>query len=308
MLLLTALLACTGDGSTTTPQPDPTGDTGEVQPFVEDRFDQDIVEPVRIAFVVDPSWVDGVNSIEDALEPAIDDFLYANPQHKFAVLNADVSGNGSGLFKTGWIGWPVPPSALNFGPPGGPPAPRQSIYASIEQRGEDNDEFLDGGKNLHFVILIDKPDGSDDERQTLEEFLEWAEDVPTYDSLKVSAIIPADQIDNYKDLVNQTDGVLYDVGSFQTALITILRDAIDLRTTFALSEEPRTPPEELDVIISDVPFVFAIDEDYAYDPAANSITFVDFVPPPGSTVRVRYDRITGTTPASSSTDDSSSGG
>jgi hypothetical protein len=296
-MVLTALtlLACSGGSDDTPTTPTETADTA-VDPFVEDVFPQNLREPLRIVFLMDPSWGEGVNAVEASMKKAMDDLLSANPEHQLAVLSADVSYPSAGVLKSGWIGWPVPADAFTFQTPGGPPHMREAVYAAFQLRIEANDEFFDEKSTLYVIGVSDKVDASSDSVVTEDGFIEWMDELETFADVRFSMITTSDRKSDYRKVVNQSDGVTFEVGSFETGVITLLRDAMNLQTVFTLSEPPREPPQEIEVVHREVPLEFDIDDDYVYNPNDNSVSFLDYVPPPGSTVRIRYERITGNTP------------
>lgn len=285
MWLALALLACSGDDTTT--DTTPTVDTA--LPFVEDVFLQTVHPKVDILWAVDAAW-DG--ELDDmVVTSAMETLLLAGTDFRMGVLDTTETTNEKGLILKKWEAWPVPAGAFSLGTAGGPPLVRESIYTALELRKDVglNREFRRTDAHLYLLVFTEVDDGSDDDPIGRRDFLDWARALNS-DSVRLGAITTADASTSWSNLAEDLGdpGVIFEAGSFRKGVDTLMRDAIGQKVQFTLSQVPTDPPEELVVSVREQETVYEIEADYAYDPTANTVTFNKYVPPPGAEIRVRY--------------------
>lgn len=284
MWLALALLACSGDDETTDTT---TADTGV--PYVEDVFVQAVKPKVDILWLVDAAWDEELD--EPVVESAIETLLLAGTDYRMGVLDVTETGSEKGLILKKWESWPTPAGAFSLGTAGGPPLVREAVYTALELRKEvaQNKDFRRTDAHLYLLVFTESDDASDDDPIGRRDWLDWARALNS-DSVRLGAITTGAAAGSWSALSEDLGepGVIFEAGSFRRGVDTLMRDAIGQRTTFALTQTPSEPPTEVVVVVRERPETFEVDDDVVYDPTANTVTFSQYVPPPGAEIRVRY--------------------
>jgi hypothetical protein len=286
-LMTMTLIGCTGTeptGTSTTTVPEP-------DPYVTDTFPQTLITPVDVVWVVDPGWDEGLQALDDALmDEAFTLYLLADPSWRLGILDASAGGTDFGMVAAVLETWPRlnPFAAL---PPKGrlEPRYREAVYTAFDLRvaeGE-NEDFLRSDAHLYLVYFGVQEDATSDKDLTLEAYESWLADLRPSDSKRISIITDSGAVPYWEQQL-YGDGNLFPVGSFRDAILATFLDSMGQRKTFTLTLPVLEPPTVATVIFRNQRTDYAIDRDYSYDPLTNAITFFEVLPPPESTVEVRY--------------------
>lgn len=290
MVLALALAACTNNNDSTVP----TADTSE-DLSVEDVFVQTLVDPIDILWVLDPTWPDGINALTDALEIGYTTLLLSDPAWRIGVMSSDAGtqqnrGAIRGVHET----WPAQPDAYNVSG-GGPSKVRLGIKTAFDDRWARNQEFLRPEGDLYVIVATNKPDQTTDNDLTNEAFLTWLRDLEHTQSVRIGAItVSAPNVyDHWEALANETGGAVFDVGSFDRGVETLILDAIGQKREFVLTQVPAAPPEEVTVVYRERPTIYTLNEGFEYIASTNSIRFLGEVPRVEAQIRIAYERSPG---------------
>ena len=94
----------------------------------------------------------------------------------------------------------------------------------------------------------------------------------------------------YIDASDQVGGVLSEISDpgFDQALADVARLHVGLTSDFELSLTPVLGTIEIQVVDDGVTYTFAEGDDWTYDADTNTVTFLEYIPSPGVTVRIHY--------------------
>ncbi len=175
-----------------------------------------------------------------------------------------------------------------------------ATYRALDpQFNSANDGFLRADAELHTIVMSDEDDQTEPQVITLADFKSW------YDGLK-----PTPEATSFHSLVcTSADGSTCSLGVGQRyisvsedvgGIVADIRDPFDdfidslgllaagLQRSFTLSEVPQVDTLAVEVV-NDVGATLLFDEqDWSYDAAVNAVTFVSYLPEPGSQVIIRY--------------------
>lgn len=287
------LAACNGDDG----GDDAQDDTDTDLPWIIDEIPQTTLEKVDIAWLVDPEWEAGVENIADVRIAGAEVLLLADTDWQQGTIN--VTGGPLsqdwGKFSQRWTGYPPPPNAWDVLPPGQPLTDarhRDALYTALELKSavQQNEDFVRPDAHLYVIVLGDRTDLSTDEPITYDAFVTWMQGLPS-DSKRLGAIVGIDAAAEYFTTLSEDlggGGLIYQVGSFEQAIQDQMRQSIQQRSDFPLSEFPSEPPRAITVDVRTELFEFELDSDYLYDAEANTISFNAYVPPVGAKVIVKY--------------------
>jgi hypothetical protein len=200
---------------------------------------------------------------------------------------------------------------------------RAAAYTAIEQLsgpGGFNEGFYRDDAALHFVFVSDEDDQSAANPVTRNEFGQWMQTLkesPDLVTAHAIAWLPNTNCpegfevgQTYATYVDWTDGVRFDIcqSDWGPFLDELGLQTTGLKREFYLSHLPTLDPWTLSVSVEALnedgqPVVFEFEEcrasdeaptcDVQYNPVRNSVSFREFVPPPLSTVQIRYLRLDG---------------
>lgn len=180
---------------------------------------------------------------------------------------------------------------------------REAAYTALELKRlhEANRGFFRafGDSWLHIIVLSDEEDSSTRDPIGKSDFVDWLNDLKpiqhrtTFNS--IVTLVPQNEEESrgqkYIDLTDEIGGEVFDLhdGDWENILDTLGGLAApEPITEWFLSY----PPLEgtLDVLVQhgNVTFAFEEETDWTYDPMRNSVTFVEFQPPDGAIVYLRY--------------------
>jgi hypothetical protein len=290
MLVATWLVGCNGDKETT---PDhstpPVVDTGPTA--VTDLFDQTMVSPVDILWVLDGDF-DAVDDIEAEIEPVWETLLLTDPSWQMGVLDGTLDGAKFGLLEAKWDTWPPPSGAFTVPAGSREPHFEEAVYAALQLRASapQNKDFQRSGASIYTIYVTNSEDESDRELITSRDFADWYAGISS--DARIAVITSGPSRNYWRD---RTVGAsLFELGAIRVAIRAAILEATGLEVTFALSQKPLDPPKSVEVIYRDHATEYFLDdgrppEDYTYNPVDNSITFRRVVPPPSSIIRIRYE-------------------
>jgi hypothetical protein len=283
-----ALVACSGD-DTTTPTTEPTTDDTGLE-LVEDVFLQELITPVDILWVVDPGWDDGMEAFAEAIENGYETLLVTDASWRFGVLDAstDPTSQGFGLIGAKFETYPPPANAFELGTADGPPHVRDVVYAALQQRLEHqaNVEFLRPEAHLYVLAFTDEEDASADVAvKSSAAWHAWFEALQPSESKRLGAITEQ-EVANYWN-THAVGASVFQAGSFRAGIPAQLRDAIGQRIEFTLSQVPSGPLAKVSVVYREREEIF-VEPAFTFSNTRNSISFTDYVPPPDSEIRVSY--------------------
>jgi hypothetical protein len=177
---------------------------------------------------------------------------------------------------------------------------RAAAYTAIELlRSEDNLGFVRGDAAMHITVVSDENDDSGESPIGREEFIQWLRSYRTSRQMvSFSSIVgpvagcadigsPGTE---YTDVTAEVGGVVWPIcdPDWSQVLDELGFLAVGLEREFYLSARPEPGTIEVSVELeNDAVQVFA-PKDWTYDEVRNSITFVDFVPDPLTTVVLTY--------------------
>lgn len=314
---LSLLVACSG-GDDKTPPKDTSPDGP--QP-ITDTWSQELISPVDILWVVDGGWSEGLDALDRDLENDVFELLLlADPSWKMGLTDATQMGSKFGVISPQWTTWPGP-DPFETPQQSDKPRIREAIHMALELRKDTppNSEFIRSDAHLYVVVFTNSEDKSEDPTGETttgtpssaiseSDFVKWFGDFQPSDSKRLSVVTDSSKVEYWSEKV-LGGGIVTEVGSFRTALRTIVLDAMGQKTVFTLTTVPAEPPEVASVTYREKRTDYALGQDFDYDPIANTISFIDVIPPRDSVISVTYladDAAAATTPSTPST--TSSGG
>jgi hypothetical protein len=178
---------------------------------------------------------------------------------------------------------------------------RAATWTAIQILGStDNLGFAREDAAMHVTVVSDENDDSGDSPIGREEFITWMRALrPSRQMVSFSSIVgpvagcpyigsPGTE---YMDVSAEVGGVVWPIcdSDWTEVLDELGFLAVGLDREFFLSARPIVDTLEVSVELPDEVVQVFTTEDWRYDPVRNSITFVDFVPEPLSTVIATYE-------------------
>jgi hypothetical protein len=291
MWVVLSVLGCEGGGDGTE---DTNDGTDTDLPWIDDVIAQTTYEKVDIAWLIDPEWDEGVTHLNEVVQDGAEVLLLADADWTQGVINVSspASGPNFGLFARRWQSYPPPPNPYTVGQAFEDPKHRGAAYTALDLKAQvpQNEDFVRSDAHLYLIVLGDRVDATPDELITRPAFLDWLDGLPS-DSKRLGAIVGIDEVKAYFETLSADvgpGGLVYQVGSFSQAIQDQMRTAINQRSSFPLSQIPSEPPRHVTVDVRNEETEYDLDTDYLYNAVLNEITFLEYVPPVGSQVLVRY--------------------
>lgn len=291
----------------------------------EDRFEQVSPQTTDILWVLDSScsMIDENEALAEWFPIFMEHFEDVDTDWHMGVVTTDMGGwsledGGTGglLNNVGdirWIDRDTPDPVAVFAEmtdvynamswSAGSEKGREAAYTALEiKRLHDaNRGFFRafGDSWLHITVVSDEDDSSTRDPIGKSDFVDWINDIkPIQHRTTFNSIVTLDprndeesRGDKYIDLTEQIGGEVFDLheGDWADILDTLggLQSPEPIVEWF-LSYPP--VPDTLEVLVEHgtVTFAFQRDEDWTYDPVRNSVSFIEFQPPDGAIVYLRY--------------------
>ncbi len=313
VILAAALSGCKSDIELVSAPP-----PGEINPV---DLDNPVVEDVILQLtppVVDVLWlVDNSCSMEPyqaALTASFDQFVEyfvdSGLDYHIGVVSTDMDDpNHSGKLRQAagqrWIDLDTSNPLQSFTLMAGMGASgsgyengREALYTALElEKDGFNDGFLrdDEEGGVHAIVISNEPDDSGPNPINEADFAEYLNGLrPDADLVTVNSIVSfsgarrGTQYLNYTALVG---GAIHDIDDpdWPSVLDDLGVQAAGLKREYFLSQLPVQSTIEVKVELSNgITTLTFTQEQYTYSSARNSITFVEFVPPPLARVRIEY--------------------
>ncbi|MEQ1567122.1 MAG: hypothetical protein ABMA64_15895 [Myxococcota bacterium] len=298
-------LAAAGCTFATTPKDtgeDTTDDSGvtTVPPtgsgLVQDQIVQDVVDSLDVLWVVDGA-VDTTGLAELGSIPF--DFLVGTGiDYHLGVVPADLSDpttaghlvEAAGLR---WVEAETPNPIGVFGQllagasdPAAVAQGRGAAYTAIDLEGSGSNLGFTRGAPLHLVLVGDGTDETDPTLIDEAGFVSWLDGLHP-DDRSYACLTVGPPVSDACALTAAAIGGVVAEASDTEALSELGLDWVGLERTFALSQ-PFGSGLEVEVLDGGATLAFVEGADYTYDPVANAITFVEYIPSAGATVVIRY--------------------
>jgi hypothetical protein len=291
------LVGCvSGAPTSTTPS---TAGTGPQPPALqEDRILVAASGVVDVLVVVDPTEpaAPAVAQFVEQFPVLLEAFVGSGLDWHVAVVSADLDGPDAGLLSeiegARWVDAdrPNPSELLGAlatlpGPPGTRSQPTGAVWEALEVRAADNEGFLRPDSALRVVVVGTGADDTLPEHLPGEGFDAWFSVLRPETALRsMSCVVTAPATSACATTAATTGGVSVDLdGVGEVAL-----HAAALTQRFPLTQLPRSGTLEVEVEADGAVLGFTEAVDWTYDPVANAVDFVDYVPGPLSTVVLRY--------------------
>ena len=289
-----------------------------------DRYVQTTQPEVDILWVVDnsTSMSDEQQAITSAFPTFMNFFLGSGLDYHIGVVSTDMTDpDQSGrLIEAQGIRWIDPTTAdpvgvfsemANLGT-GGAHMERgiQAAWASLEIETAFNDGFYRDQSAVHFVVLSDEDDQTSSGQITTDEFIDYLGGLRTdEEQVSFSSIVspppPAFPCEGasstgtrYLQVTSAIGGVKWSIcdRDWGAVLEQLGLQTVGLKREYFLSEKPVlgsidvsvTDPAGTDFEFSELDTSTGLG-DWTYDETRNSVTFVAYYPPEGSTVAIHYD-------------------
>jgi hypothetical protein len=273
-----------------------------------------LVEQADVLWVIDNScsMEDDQNSLANAFPAFMNYFLGIDIDFHLGVVSTDMyAGDGQGKLREvagqKWIDGshpdPIPAFQMlaTMGTGGsGDEMGRAPVYASIADHGEGhNAGFFRETAALSVIVISDEHDSSDMAGVGVDDFVGWLKDVKFDPSLVSYSTIVGPMPDGcataqpgagHVEVTEAIGGVNWSIcdSQWERLLEELAVQSAGLQREFYLSEIPTEGTIEVRVLEGEVWTEFAVDTDWVYDAARNSVRFVEYVPPPLSQVEVTY--------------------
>lgn len=314
LILLAAAAACNSENEILTPPP-----PGEVNPVdlenpvVEDEILQLTPPVVDVLWVIDNSgsMQEEQTALTDSFESFVGYFVDSGLDYHIGVVSTDMTNpDQSGRLREAagqkWIDVDTRNAEETFrvmasiGISGSPDeSGRAATFAALELEKDDfNAGYLRGpemGGGVHVVIITDEQDASTNEPVSKPEFIQYMNDLredPTLVTFNsIVAFSGPTRGTDYLEYTAAIGGSQQDITT--TDWVSVLEDlgvqAAGLNREYFLSRLPVESTIEVSVTLSTgvTTLTFTPDQ-YTYSAGRNSITFLEYVPAPLSTVKIKY--------------------
>lgn len=315
-MTLLLLLACSDYGLNGKPDAETPAPPRDLSP----KSTTDVTHQRPLATEVDVLWViDDSCSMEDdqasltaAFPSFMNYFIDIGLDYHIGVVSTDMSAeDGQGKLQEAegykWID-PTFPDPIPFfqfmatlGTAGsGDEMARAPVYNAIATQTEWNAGFFRDTSILSTIVISDEDDSSDLAGVSIPDFVSWYRTAikpdpelaiystivgPTPDGCATA--VPGTQ---HVEATSEIGGLTWSIcdNRWDELLEELAIQSAGLKREFYLTQTPI--PESLDVEVEeDGAFVgFDLDRDYTYDPARNSIYFLDYVPQPNAEIHITY--------------------
>jgi len=288
---------------------------GEVpSPYASDRMVQVTIPAVDVLFVVDNSC--SMDEEQEALganfDAFLDYFLGSGLDYHVGVVSTDMNDplHSGALRQMNGIRWLQEDTAtpeilfdamVNMGVEGHwQEKGRAAAYTAIELLADsDNRGFIRDGAGLHITVVSDEDDESDMSPISRQEFVEWmlsARDnrqLVSFNSIVGPATGCRTALEpgaDYLSITQSVGGVQWSICSEDWSRVLELLGfrAAGLQQEFFLSQLPVPDTITLEVEANGVVRQFVAEEEFVYDPARNSVTFLEYLPQPLEVITVDY--------------------
>jgi hypothetical protein len=285
-----------------------------------DTFEQVQRPAVDVLWVIDNScsMADQQGDLAESAPLFMEYFLDSGLDYHIGVVSTDMRNpDQSGKLVTGpgnirWI-TPETPDAVDafagvalLGVQGGVEMGLGATYAALALQTSWNDGFFREASGLHIIVLSDESDYTDAAIITQSELVNVLQGLRAEpDAVSFHSIVSPPEGDCPGVSTRGTDyiGVTHAVGGvywslcdpWEGALEAVGLAAIGLQREFFLSQVP--VDGSVEVIVNDAGNHLTFDEvdpvsgqgDWVYTATRNSVTFLDYLPPPGAIVSLHYD-------------------
>jgi len=291
------------------------GNPGEVDsPFASDRIVQVTIPKVDVLFVVDNSC--SMEEEQEALganfDAFLDYFLGSGLDYHVGVVSTDMndplhSGALRNVNGFRWIEEGTSDPELVFdamvtmGVEGHwQEKGRAAAYTAIELlRDTDNQGFIRDDAGMHVTVVSDEDDESDGSPISRQEYIDWMLNARDNRQLvSFNAVVgPAtgcktalEPGSDYLSISQAVGGVQWSICSDDWSRVLELLGfrAAGLQQEFYLSQLPVEDTISVSVEAGGVVRQFTPQTEFTYDPARNSITFVDYLPQPLEEITIDY--------------------
>lgn len=280
-------------------------------PVNTDKIVQVTIPSVDVLWVVDNSgsMMDEQNDLTTNFPVFMDYFLNSGLDYHVGVTSTDLDGTYNGskgkLVEANGIQWITPETQdvigvftamASLGINGsGTERGIGATYMALEtERDGANAGFFRDEASVHTVIISDEPDYTQDNIISDSEFTEW------YKTLKLDAELRTFNVVvdprplfgvRYVAAQEAIGGIFQDIREedWTNVLEQLGLQAAGLKSEYFLSKLPVPETITVRVELADGTVLpFAPEVDFTYDPSRNSITFVEYIPDPLSSVYIEY--------------------
>jgi hypothetical protein len=282
-------------------------------PLNQDRIVQTTSAKVDILFVVDnsSSMSDNQDALASNFPAFMDYFVGSGLDYHIGVVSTDPSAAYVGkLIKSGevvFIDSNTPDPLDVFGdmvriPEGSSDERgREAVYhALVTERDAANAGFVRDEAALHITVVSDEDDHSRAEPVTKDEFVVMLNQArPTDDMVSFNSIVnppPGNLVNQageaYLYVTDLVGGLKRDIksGDWSTMLVDLGLQATGLKREYFLSQVPVDGSITVEVLFEgDTVTYLEGATGFLYDPARNSITFQEYVPPELAEVTIHYE-------------------
>jgi hypothetical protein len=187
---------------------------------------------------------------------------------------------------------------------------RAATYAALELRKEEeNAGFIRDDATLHVVLVSDEDDYSGNSPIGLEPFVDYLKELKADpEMVTFSSIVGPpggcgggflDMVEEGRDYIHVTQevgGSLHSIctDDWSAMLDELGEQAARVRVEYFLTQLPVPGTIQVEVVTESGNYFFEEDGDWTYDATRNSVTFVEFIPPPLAEVFVTYEVLSST--------------
>jgi len=278
-------------------------------PVNTDKIVQVTIPSVDVLWVVDNSgsMLEEQNDLSENFPKFMDYFLNSGLDYHVGVTSTDLDGNYNGskgkLVEANGERWITPETqdaiqtfaamaSLGINGSGTERGIGGTYYALELERDAANAGFYRDEASIHTIVISDEPDLTGPNIVGDSEFVEW------YKGLKLdpeqrtfNAIAHPNLGDAYIAAASAIGGILQDVTQkdWTGVLEKLGIQAAGLKQEYFLSKLPVPDTISVRVELEDGTILpFTLDVDFTYDSSRNSITFVEYIPDPLSSVYIEY--------------------
>ncbi len=168
-----------------------------------------------------------------------------------------------------------------------------AVYLGLEFKLDGpNDGFWRDDAALHTICISDEADYTEESVVTLGEFIDWYDGLKDVVSDRTFSAITDTRGDRYREVAREIGGVLWDLQdeNWPGLLEQLGLQASGFETEYFLTQAPIESTIQVQIVTPEGAVQnYDRDIDWIYNPARNSIAFLDFVPEERHTVRITYE-------------------
>lgn len=273
---------------------------------VTDTFEQGAPPAADVLFVISNWWSDGQlrQELVDNFDDLLNVFIGSGIDYHIGVISTDTDhfdevGKLHQARGVRWVDSETPDPIDTFAEMAqmqasgcvGPRRPRDATWLALEiEEDRWNAGFRRGEASLHTVFVSDAVDQS--YRQSLNEFIRWYDGYTTTPEIDtLSTIVDLGQDTQNPYVTAQVGGATHDIEDrpWRNVLREIGLRAQAMEQEFMLSSVAME--DTLEVWIShdlQTQRLF-LDEHFTYDQSRNSVRLLEYVPPTGAIIEVKYE-------------------